>query len=102
MQASRKAKMMKGDTSMFVDFVRLTTSQQSQARRLRPKWASDAFPRFAFWIRPNGMVSRRFGHHQLTKAEGEKLDAMLRDDWRPPSKMATEGWKPGTKFHVGK
>jgi hypothetical protein len=62
----------------FVDFRELSPPLQAEAYLMRPKWPLDELERFAFWVKPDGHLSRRAGHHQLAKAEGKKIDAMLR------------------------
>jgi hypothetical protein len=59
------------------DFELLTTAQQAEAISLRPKWSAEEFIRFKFWVKADGHVSRRAGHHQLTRTAGAAIDAML-------------------------
>ena len=82
----------------YVDYEKLTIAQRVEVEHLPWLDVSHARRRFAFWIKPDGHVSRRSGHKQLTAAEGAKIDAMLRDK-APVSRTATENWKPGTTFH---
>lgn len=62
----------------YVDFGDLTPAQRAEALVMRPKWEREEFQRFAFWLKPDGHLSRRFGHHRLTNAAGAEIDAMLR------------------------
>jgi len=66
----------------FVDYLDLAPALQAEAHLLRPKWPLAELERFAFWLKPNGHLSRRAGHHRLTKVEGDKIDAMLRETSR--------------------
>jgi len=81
----------------FVPFRLLTFEQANEAIALRPKWNPLELRRFKFWVKPNGHISRKKGHHTLTEEEGAKIDAMLRGE-EVRSRTATEGWKPGTTF----
>lgn len=67
---------------VYVPFNELTTIQKEQAIGLRLKWPKAEFLRFQFWVKDDGQISRRAGHHTLTVEEGAKIDAMLRDDVR--------------------
>lgn len=66
----------------YVPFGDLTDTQKAQAIALRPKWAHAQFHRFQFWVCPDGALSRRSGHHNLTVEEGAKIDAMIQADIR--------------------
>ena len=84
----------------FIDFDKLTVAQQIEARAMRLKWPfPEEFLRFSFWIKPDGHLSRRAGHHQLTAAAGAEIDAELRRCGAAArSKTDLDDWKPGTKF----
>lgn len=76
----------------YVPFTKLTAAQAKQAIRLRPKWNADDFNRMEFWVRSNGHVSKRAGHHQLTKEARAEIDAMLTG-----SNVTTKGSLAGYK-----
>ena len=61
----------------FVPFTKLTAEQAAQAKQLRPHWNESQLHRFAFWITQSGRVSRKPGHHQLTKEAGLEVDKIL-------------------------
>lgn len=55
------------------DFEKMTDAQKAEAIALRPKWSRNEFRRFNFWIKPDGHVSRRSGHHMLTREADDEL-----------------------------
>ena len=61
----------------YVPFSQLTAKQKMPARRLRPKWQDHDFTRMQFWVKPDGDLSRRTGHHTLTEEAGAEIDSML-------------------------
>jgi hypothetical protein len=74
--------------------------QKAEAHGLRQKWDSKEFHRFRFWIKDDGHVSRRMGHHRLTQAAGAEIDAMLRGE-PVRSKGDLAGYTTAT-FHTSK
>jgi hypothetical protein len=92
----------------FVNYVDLTPPQKSAAILARPKWSQETFARMMFWVRPNGHISRRAGHHQLTNAESEAIYNGLENSrdrgqpLSPPGKGDVREWKPGVTFSVNK
>ena len=83
----------------FVPFRLLTFEQANEVIALWPNWNPFELRRFKFWVKPDGHISRKKGHHTLTDEEGAKIDAMLRGQMSVRSRTATEDWKPGTTFH---
>jgi hypothetical protein len=83
----------------YVDYDNLTITQKCEVEHLPWLHVSAERHRFAFWIKPDGHVSRRSGHKTITAAEGAKIDAMLNGE-EIKSRTATENWKPGTTFHA--
>ena len=83
----------------FVDFNDLSIEQQTQARNLRPKWLSNDFVRFAFYVRDNEVISARPGHHKLTKQQEEEFEAKYRDLIDNRSDMLKK-WTGGPPFHI--
>lgn len=81
----------------YVPFNDLPLALKAEVAALRPKLKPDELPRFEFWIKPDGHVSRRGGHHQLTKEAGEEIDRFLKAE--PRSKGDLKEWKPGVTFH---
>lgn len=82
---------------MLVKWKDMTAAQRVEAVGLRPKWHTSDFPKFAFYIKADGHVSRRGGHHELTK---EAYDAEMAKFNTPPSdKGGLTKWKPGVTFH---
>jgi len=75
----------------------LTPAQRLEAIALRPKWHLSDFSNFAFWIRPDGHVSRRGGHHALTEEAYQRAKANLDAPVRSKGDLAE--WKPGVTFH---
>jgi hypothetical protein len=65
---------------MFRDFDLLTADQKAQIRAVYGDKDDLDLRRFAYWVKKDGTMSRKKGQHQMTKAEGEKLDAFLRED----------------------
>jgi hypothetical protein len=62
----------------FVNFDDLPEYQQEEIRDMHSRWDPEEFHRFKFFIKADGEVSRRRGHHTLTDAEDEKIMDMLR------------------------
>lgn len=81
----------------FVDYINLTYEQQTEVRSIRPKWTPEDFLRMSFWVKPTGKISRRAGHHQITKVEGAKIDSALKEALDRTSDMSRK-WKSAT-FH---
>lgn len=84
----------------YIAFNKLTTAQRLEAVKLRPKWHLTDFKNFAFWVRPNGHLSRRGGHHELL--EGAYQSIMSRYGKPARSKGDLSDWKPGVTFHFSK
>lgn len=85
----------------FVDYEKLTPAQRVEVEHLPWLDVSAERRRFAFWIKPDGHVSRRSGHKQLTAAAGAEIDAMLRGkDVR--SRTATEGFTTAPSIGWGR
>lgn len=84
-------------TSQYVDFRDLTPKQRMEARALRPNWPISEFLRVSFWVKADGHLSRRTGHHQITDVEGKKIEALAKDAWDRTPKMSKK-WKSAT-FH---
>lgn len=82
----------------YIEFTELTTAQRLEAIHLRPAWHLSNFRKFQFWIKPDGHVSHRKGHHQIGAEGDAMIDAMLEgDDVR--SKGDNREWKPGVTYH---
>lgn len=62
----------------YIPYVHLTEGQQKEIQLLRPKWPAEEFPRFQFWVKPDGKMSRRAGHHSLTHEAFSVYDAMFK------------------------
>lgn len=75
----------------------MTPAQRVEAIKLRPKWHMSDFPNFEFWIKADGHVSRRGGHHRLTEEAYQRAKANM--EAPPRSKGDLSNWKPGTTFH---
>jgi hypothetical protein len=84
----------------FVNFAYLSADQQDEARLRRPKWHPSEFPRFKFWVRADGHVSEKPGHHQLTAAEIKRMMTELGEPLDPPGKGSLREWKPGVTFSL--
>ena len=86
----------------YVNYADLTATQKREAILLRPKLAATDFPRFMFWVKPDGHISRKAGHHRLTEAEGRAIENFLNptnDRLGPPGKgLIRDEWKPGAEF----
>lgn len=54
-------------TGALVKWKDMTAAQKIEAIELRPQWKLDRFADFEFWIKEDGHVSRRGGHHALTE-----------------------------------
>jgi hypothetical protein len=81
----------------FVDFRDLTGLQRIEARSLRPKWKGADFLRMSFWVKPDGKISRRAGHHQLVDFEARKIEGRMKRAWDQTPEMSRK-WKSAT-FH---
>lgn len=68
---------MANQLGRFVPFAQCTKAQRIEAIRLHPKWRPAEFNRMEFWIKPDGHVSRRAGHHTLTAAALEDVRGAL-------------------------
>lgn len=75
----------------------MTPAQRLEAIKLRPQWHMSDFPNFAFWIKADGHVSQRGGHHQLTEKAYQRAITNL--NAAPRSKGDLAEWKPGVTFH---
>ncbi len=84
----------------FVPYKILTPELQAEARSLRPKWPAEEFDRVEFFVTFAGHISRRAGHHQLTREAYEAIDEMLERAKQAPSKHDLSGWKPGHSFTI--
>lgn len=61
----------------FVDYDDLTERQKTLAHLARPRWERKEFPRFAFFVKPDGTLSKMPGHHRLTKDEMRRTEARI-------------------------
>ncbi len=52
----------------LVPWKSMTAAQRVEAIGLRPRWHLSDFPNFEFWIKADGHVSRRGGHHSISEA----------------------------------
>jgi hypothetical protein len=66
----------------WVDWSKLTSKQKVEAAKARPAWHLSDFRKFAFWVYPDGHVSRRRGSHQLGLIGCAEFVAILRGDVR--------------------
>lgn len=78
----------------------MTDAQRLEAIALRPKWHTADFPNFEFWIKSDGHVSRRGGHHRLTEEAYQRAKANFSASPRSNGDLAA--WKPGTTFHFSR
>jgi hypothetical protein len=85
---------------MFVEWKRLTAAQKLEVVRLRPRWHMSDFKDFVFWVKPDGHLSRRGGHQQMTKDGYNRK--MARYAGVPRSKGDLAEWKPGVIFHFNR
>lgn len=81
----------------FVPFDNLSTGQKSEVIAVRLKWPLADLSRCEFWIKPDGHMSRKLGHHRLTKEANKAIYAKFKDE--PRSKGDLLDWKPGVTFH---
>jgi hypothetical protein len=56
----------------YVDYEDLTITQKVEVEHLPWLDVSHERRRFAFWVKPEGHISRRSGHKRLTAAEVAK------------------------------
>ena len=70
---------------MFVDFDKLTPEQRGEVAAVYGDWPPAQRRRFRFWVKPDGHVSRRRGHHEMTAAAAKAIENELRFDDPPPS-----------------
>lgn len=82
-------------TGRWIDYADMRASQKAEARLLRPRWAPLEFYRMAFWIKPDGKISRRAGHHQLIDREARKIEADAKEAWDRTPEMSRK-WKSAT------
>jgi hypothetical protein len=82
----------------YVRFDRMDASQQAEARALRPRLPAAEFANFEFWVKADGHLSRRGGHHQITE---EAYQAILKKHvgTEPRTKGDLRDFKPGVTFH---
>ena len=81
----------------YVEFKKLTPAQRVEAVKLRPRWHMADFKNFAFWVKADGHLSRRGGHHELL--EGAYQAIIKRYEAPPRNKGDLAEWKPGVTFH---
>lgn len=79
-----------------IEFAKLTDAQRAEAIALRPTWKPEEFPNFAFWVKPDGHLSRHKGGHILTEAAYQAVLARVSAPVR--SKGDLHDWKPGVVF----
>lgn len=65
---------------MFIDFLKLSDEHKAEIRTVYQNDPDSNLARFAFWVKKDGTMSRKKGHHRMTEAEGKKLDDWLVDD----------------------
>lgn len=81
---------------MFIDWDNLTATQQKEVLAVYTDHAD--MWRFAFWVKKDGHMSRKKGHHDMSKRGQAAIDAMLKGT-SVRSKGDLREWKPGTTFH---
>jgi len=84
----------------YIDWKNLSPTQRLDAVKVRPQWHTDDFKSFSFWVRQDGCVSQRPGHHQLLESAYQAAMGHLKAT--PRSKGDLADWKPGTTFHFSR
>jgi hypothetical protein len=86
----------------LVEYSKLTDAQKAEVQTMYPPpWSAGPYDWYAFWIKPDGHLTRARGRHSLTEA-GYKA-ATERDFGKYAHKPnAAKGdlaaWKPGHSF----
>ncbi len=57
----------------FVPYKYLSSAQKTQIQSLRPHLTEDQLVRFQYWVKPDGTISRKSGHHTLTKESQSEI-----------------------------
>lgn len=84
----------------FVEWKRLTAAQKIEATQLRPRWHLTDFKDFAFWVKADGHLSRRGGHHEMT--EGAYKRIVGRFSAPPRTKGDLAEWTGSPTFHLNR
>lgn len=93
----------------YVPYKRLTNEQAAAVRGLRPDWEPKQLVRFEFWVRKDGAVSRKKGHHQLTAEAAAHVDRVLgttaiqssANTGPTPTKDDRRRWTGSPAMHLG-
>ena len=91
----------------YVPYKRLTSAQATAVRALHPDWEPKQLVRFEFWVKKDGTMSRKKGHHQLTADEALFLDRELAiapssaNTGPTPTKDDRRQWTGSPAFHLG-
>lgn len=89
----------------LIEFSKLTDAQKAEVYAMYPPpWSAGPYEWWAFWIKPDGHLTRAKGRHVLT-AHG--YEAWQRQEFNKPSHAHPEKgdlacWKPGTIFHFSR
>jgi hypothetical protein len=82
-------------TGHWIAWIDMPPAQKSEARSLRPRWAPLEFERMSFWMKRDGELSRRAGHHELIDREQRKIIEAARKAWDRTPEMSRK-WKSAT------
>ncbi len=85
----------------YVAYRDLTPAQRLAALRYNPRVHPEDAMRHQFWVRPDGGISRRPGHHELTaEAYAEEMRKLRGEPVR--SKGDLRGWLCGARFNFSR
>lgn len=90
----------------LIEFEKLTDAQKAEVYAMYPpaSWGAGPYEWYAFWIKPDGHLTRAKGRHSLTE---RGYRAWHNETFGSPSTARPEKgdlacWKPGVTFHFSR
>ena len=81
-----------GLRSRWIDFVDMDESLKAEAIAMRPRWPIGDFPRFRFYLKKDGHLSRQAGHHSHTEKTSGAFMAAFKEAYDQTPEMSKR-WK---------
>jgi hypothetical protein len=83
----------------LVPFAKLRDVQKDEVYAMYPNWTAGPWEWYAFWIKPDGHLTKAKGRHELTYYGYIAWKNSCFSQSSNPEKGDISAWKPGVTFH---